>query len=177
MWSLPEEALFGHFVTTLNNAFDTELAQEVEGYESGSESFNIPTPPSRVPRVYNFSTMEELFFDPANFGQSLTTPEHHEEPSPQGDCCTPTPDTEQYFTDSDNVAWDDDITSSEEHFSTALLHHIVWPEDPILDRHLYIHRTPHKPNLQCSYHMPIQKHNLQDGLATIYTIGCSSILL
>ena len=49
MQSLPEGTLFSHFVTTLNNAFETELAQEDKGYESESESFNIPTPLSRAP--------------------------------------------------------------------------------------------------------------------------------
>ena len=41
--NLPEEILFSHFVTTLNDAFEIELAQEDEGYESGSENFHIPT--------------------------------------------------------------------------------------------------------------------------------------
>ena len=70
-------------MTTLNSAFETELAQEDEGHESGSESFNIPTPHSRALRVYHVSTMENLSFDPANFGQSPTTQEHCEENSPQ----------------------------------------------------------------------------------------------
>ena len=54
--NLPEEILFSHFVTTLNDAFETELAQEDEGYESGSENFNIPIHPSRAPRIYHVST-------------------------------------------------------------------------------------------------------------------------
>ena len=37
-----DKTLFGCFVTTLNAAF--ELALEDEGYENGSENFNIPTP-------------------------------------------------------------------------------------------------------------------------------------
>ena len=73
MWSLPEEMLFSHFVTTLNNAFETELAQEDECYKSGSESFNIPTPLSRAPRVYHVSTMEELSFNPTHFEHSPTS--------------------------------------------------------------------------------------------------------
>ena len=80
MWNLPEETLFSCFVTTLNNAFETEIAQEDEGYESRSESFNIPL--RRAPRVYHVSTMEESSFDPTNFGQSQTTPEDHEGHSP-----------------------------------------------------------------------------------------------
>ena len=43
IWLLPEEILFGCFVTTLNDAFETELAQEDKDYESGSEKFNVPT--------------------------------------------------------------------------------------------------------------------------------------
>ena len=39
-----EEVLFGCFVTTLNAAFESKLALEDEGHESGSENFNIPTP-------------------------------------------------------------------------------------------------------------------------------------
>ena len=39
-----EEVLFGCFMTTLNAAFENKLTLEDEGYESGSENFNIPTP-------------------------------------------------------------------------------------------------------------------------------------
>ena len=126
---------------------------------------------SRALRVYHVSTMEELSFNPANFGQSPTTSEHHEEHSPQGyrcynlTCChlvftslddespvradhsspkhpnqhhhhTSTPSTEQFSSNFDNVAWNDDTTFCEEHFPTAPLDDIVWSEDPILDRHL-----------------------------------------
>ena len=133
--------------------------------------------------------MEELSFDPANFGQSPTTPECHEEHSPQGNrhcsfthqqlvftssddespvrpsgrwcqhsstndrspvcrivavsspehhsLChylTPTQTTEQFSIDLDSVAWDNDTTSNEEHFSAAPLDDEVWSEDPIPDR-------------------------------------------
>ena len=36
------------FVTTLNAAFECKLALEDDGYESGSENFNIPTPLRRT---------------------------------------------------------------------------------------------------------------------------------
>ena len=39
---MAEEVLFGCFMTTLNDTFKRELAQEDEGYESGSESLSIP---------------------------------------------------------------------------------------------------------------------------------------
>ena len=40
----PEEVLFDCFLTMLNAAFESKLALEDKGYESGSENFNIPTP-------------------------------------------------------------------------------------------------------------------------------------
>ena len=43
-----DEVLFGHFVTTLNGAFESKLTLEDEGYESGSENLNIPTPLRRT---------------------------------------------------------------------------------------------------------------------------------
>ena len=42
--NIPEKILFGHFVTTLNATFETDLAQEDEGYESGSVSINSHMP-------------------------------------------------------------------------------------------------------------------------------------
>ena len=39
-----EEVLFGHFMTMLNAAFESKLALDNEGHESGSENFNTPTP-------------------------------------------------------------------------------------------------------------------------------------
>ena len=65
LWNLSRDVLFSHFVTTLNDTFECELAQEDEGYESGSESLNIPTPLPRTPRLYPISTCDNLSFDPA----------------------------------------------------------------------------------------------------------------
>ena len=58
------EILLGHFMTTLNDAFERELKLEDEGYESGSESLNIPTPLCRTPCLYHISASEDLSFDP-----------------------------------------------------------------------------------------------------------------
>ena len=82
IWNLLEEILFSHFMTTLNDASETELAQEDEGYESVSENFNISTPLSRTLSIYHVSTVDDLSFNLANFGWSPTTPEQHAESSP-----------------------------------------------------------------------------------------------
>ena len=80
LWNLPEEILFSHFMTTLNDTFERELAQEDEGYESGSENLSIPTPVRRPSWIYHVSTSENLSFDPTT---PLTTAEQHPEHSPQ----------------------------------------------------------------------------------------------
>ena len=77
--TLPKEILFSHFMTTLNDTFEKELAQEDEGYESGSESLNIPTPLGRAPQIYHVSMSEILSFDPTT---PLTTAKQHSVHSP-----------------------------------------------------------------------------------------------
>ena len=41
---LPEDVLFGCFVITLNTAFTQQLSLGDEGYESGSNTADLPTP-------------------------------------------------------------------------------------------------------------------------------------
>ena len=59
-----DEILFGCFMTTLNAAFESKLALEGEGYESGSENFNIPTPVRRTSKIHHISSVENVSFDP-----------------------------------------------------------------------------------------------------------------
>ena len=60
-----DEVLFSHFMTTLNAAFESKLALEDEGYENGSENFNMPTPLRRTSRTHHISSDENISFDPA----------------------------------------------------------------------------------------------------------------
>ena len=41
---LPEDVLCGHFVITLNAAFTQQLSLADEGYKSGSNTADLPTP-------------------------------------------------------------------------------------------------------------------------------------
>ena len=59
-----DEILFSHFVTTLNAAFESKLTLEDEGYECGSENFNIPTPLQRSSKIHHVSSVENASFDP-----------------------------------------------------------------------------------------------------------------
>ena len=59
-----EQILFSGFMTTLNAGFESKLALEDKGYESGSENFNIPTPLRCTPRIHHVSSNDNISFDP-----------------------------------------------------------------------------------------------------------------
>ena len=59
-----DEILFGHFVTTLNAAFEQQLALADEGYESGSDTINFPTSLRKMPRIHHVSSIKHALFDP-----------------------------------------------------------------------------------------------------------------
>ena len=60
-----DKILFGHFVITLNAAFDQQLSLADEGYESGSDTIDLPTPLRKTPRIHHVSSMDHTSFDPA----------------------------------------------------------------------------------------------------------------
>ena len=51
-------------LATLNSAFESKLALEDEGYERGSENFNIPTPLRRTSKIHHISSVDNTSFDP-----------------------------------------------------------------------------------------------------------------
>ena len=59
-----DEILFGCFVTTLNATFESKLALEDKGYESGSENFNMSTPLRRNSKIHHISSVKNASFDP-----------------------------------------------------------------------------------------------------------------
>ena len=71
------KVLFGHFVTTLNAAFESKLALEDKGYESGSENFNIPTPLTCTPRIHHVSSDDNISFDPTTSHNTGTSKSYH----------------------------------------------------------------------------------------------------
>ena len=52
-------------MNTLNAAFDQQLSLADEGYESGSDIVDLPTPLRKTPRIHHVSSMEHASFDPA----------------------------------------------------------------------------------------------------------------
>ena len=51
-------------MTTLNVRFKSKLALEDEGYESGSENFDIPTPLRWTSKIHHVSSVKNASFDP-----------------------------------------------------------------------------------------------------------------
>ena len=71
-----DEVLFSHFMTTLNAAFESKLMLEYEGYKSGSENFNIPTPLIRTSRIHHILSDENISFDPVMPCSMYTSQSH-----------------------------------------------------------------------------------------------------
>ena len=67
-----DEILFGCFVIALNAAFDQQLSLADEGYDSGSDTIDFPSPLRKTPRIHHVSSMEHASFDPAPTKQSST---------------------------------------------------------------------------------------------------------
>ena len=63
---LPEDVLFGCFVIALNAAFTQQLSLADEGYESGSDTSDLPTPLQKTPRILHVSSMDHASFNPVS---------------------------------------------------------------------------------------------------------------
>ena len=56
--------MVGHFVIALNAAFDQQLALADKGYDSSSDTINLPTPLRKMPRIHHVSSNEHTLFSP-----------------------------------------------------------------------------------------------------------------
>ena len=62
---LSEDVLFGCFVISLNAVFTQQLSLADEGYKSGSNTADLPTPLWKTPHIHHMSSMEHASFNPA----------------------------------------------------------------------------------------------------------------
>ena len=63
---LSEDVLCGHFAIALNAAFTQQLSLADEGYKSGSDTVDLPTPLRKTPHIHHVSSMEHASFNPAH---------------------------------------------------------------------------------------------------------------
>ena len=127
-------------MTTLNNSFEITLAEGDEGYESGSESLNIPTPLRRVPQIYHISMSENLSFNPTT---SLTTADQHPVHSLQRFRCCSLVCCHLVFSGSDEES---PVRPNDPHLwhsSTPDSSSVCREAEPLLSvqHHIYIHQT------------------------------------
>ena len=80
-----DETLFGHFVIALNAAFTQQLSLADEGYESGSDTVDLPTPLWKIPHIHHISSIEHASFNPVH-----TTPHNTVTMTPHSSPQTPT---------------------------------------------------------------------------------------
>ena len=63
---LPEDVLFGCFVIALNAAFTQQLSLADKGYESGSDTNDLPMPLQKTPHILHISSMDHASFNPVS---------------------------------------------------------------------------------------------------------------
>ena len=170
-----EEVLFDCFVTTLNAAFESKLTLEDEGYESGGENLNIPTPLRCTPRIHHVSSDDNISFDPTTphstgTNQPCCKPVQHQlsfsssddedistvdNPSPSSTVPLQNPMdfTQQPHSKCTLTIHEDLDDDEEEDFQTVSLDNDHWTTEEIPDRHSYIHKHS-VPHLLCPYLCP-----------------------
>ena len=142
------EILFGCFVIALNAAFDQQLSLADEGYKSGSDTIDLPTPLRKTPCIHHVSSMEHASFDPVP-----TTP-----------CSTPqTPPRPVHrhlsFSSADNYTLDSTPECSEssgdeeQDFQMVPLDDEHWTSEETPERTLCIHEHG-LPHGLCPYPCP-----------------------
>ena len=102
---LSEDVLFGCFVIALNAAFTQQLLLADEGYESGSDTVDLPTPLQKNPCIHHISSMEHASFKPVH-----TTPHNTVTMTPCSSPQTPTRPVHHCLSFSSNSYQDADST-------------------------------------------------------------------
>ena len=141
----------------LNAAFDQQLSLADEGYESGSDTINLPTPLRKTPRIHHVSIIEHASFNPEPI-TPWNTPQTPPRPVCRGlsfsfidDDNTPanTPHTPRATPASTPEYLDEE----EEDFQMVSLDDDHWETEEIPDRTLCIH-----------------EHNLPHGLSCVHAL-------
>ena len=159
-----DKILFGCFVIALNAAFDQQLLQADEGYESVSDTINSSTLLRKTPRIHHVSSIEHASFD-----QEPVTPQNMSQTPPRPVCrqlsfsstddnntpanTSPTPratpaSTLEYLEEEE-----------EEDFQTVALDDDHWTSKEIPERTLCIHEHG-LPHGLCPIHALIQTTKL-----------------
>ena len=170
---LSEDVLFGCFVIALNAAFTQQLSLADEGYESGSDTIDLPTPLRKTPCIHHMPSIDHASFNPAHitphrtvtltpsrFPQMPTRPVHHhlsfKSNSDQD------PDSTSVHSNSSDDEQDPDSTpvysDEEEDFPTVPLDDEHWMAEIVPERTFCIHENG-LPNNVCQHPCPYGNNN------------------
>ena len=130
----------------LNTAFDQQLALADEGYESSSDTINLPTPPRKTLRIYHVSSIKHALFnpDPVTPWNMLQAPPRlvHRwlsfSSSDDDNTLGVTPSTPRTTSKNTQVNLEDD-EEEEEDFQMVPLNNDHWTSEEIPDRTFCIH--------------------------------------
>ena len=187
---ISEDVLFGHFVIALNAAFTQQLSLADEGYESGSDTIDLPTPLRKTPCICHVSSMEHGSFNPAHTTPcSTVTITHHSSPqTPTRPVCHHLSFTSDSDQDPDNTpahsnSSDDDqdpdsmpvysgSPDEEEDFPTVSLEDEHWTSEIVPDRTFCLHEN-RLPNNVCQHPCP---YGSNDTTSYMDSLDLSDIL-
>ena len=146
---LPEDVLFGCFVIALNAAFTQQLSLADEGYESGSNTADLPTPLQKTPCIHHISSIEHASFDPAHTTPHCPANTPQTPPKPVCHCLSFTSNSSESDEDTDSSP----EHSDEEDFQTVPIDDEHWTTDIVPERTFCIHENG-LPNNVCQYPCP-----------------------
>ena len=148
-----DETLFGHFVIAWNTAFTQQLSLADVGYESDSDSIDLPTPLQKTPHIHHVSSMEHTAFNP------VTTTPHSKPQTPPRPVhrCLSFSSADSYTPDSTPVC-SDSSDEEEEDFQMVPLDDEQWTSKETPERTFCIHKHGLLYNL-CQYPCPYEHHN------------------
>ena len=157
---LSEDVLFGCFVIALNAAFTQQLSLADEGYESGSNTADLPTPLWKTPCIHHMSSIEHASFDPAHTTPHCPTTVLHcgspqTPPRPVHCCLSFTSNSSESDQDPNSTP---EHSDEEEDFQTVPIDDEHWMTDIVPERTFCIHENGLPKNV-CQYPWPYGNSN------------------
>ena len=144
--------MFGCFIIALNAAFNQQLSLADEGYESSSDTIDLPTPLQKTPHIHHVSNMEHTSFNPVTI-TPCSTPQTPPRPVHR---CLSFSSADNYTPDSTPVC--SDTSDEEEDFQTVPLDDEQWTSKETPERTFCIHKHGLLHGL-CQYPCPYKKYN------------------
>ena len=174
---LSEDVLFGHFVIALNAAFTQQLSLADEGYESGSDTADLPTPLWKTPHIHHVSSMEHVSFNPVHTTPcSTVTTTHHSSPQtstkPVHHHLSFTSNSSDDNQDPDSTPVQSDSPDEEEDFPKVPLDDKHWTAEIMPERTFCIHKNG-LPNNICQHPCP---YGSNDTVSYMDSLDLSDIL-